>query len=228
VTHRRPTTRGIRKGLTQERVVDAAWHIVNAEGVDVLTMRRLGAELGVAAMAVYNHFEDRDSVLNALAERAMKLPPPPKASTRWRVRLEQMIEGIRRLASEHPHIYALAMSRPTKPMAAFDLMSQALAALRDAGLDDQAAAAWYHTLLLLIHGFPVWSAAVSNGCSLPPSNTDPQSNRDWELVHQTSPDAQFRWAMARVLDAIEAAAKQRNTPRPRRTRSNTKPDRRVS
>lgn len=215
----RPTTRGVRKGLSQALVLDAAWTIVDAQGVDALTMRRLGAHLGVAAMAVYNHFADRDAVLDAIAERALTLPPTPGPAASWRTRLERLIEGVRLLASEHPHIYALAMSRPTKPKAAFELMSQALAALRDAGLRDDQAAAWYHTLVLLIQGFPAWSASLERGCAMPRPKGPPQATRDWQLVHATSPDAQFRWATSRLLDAIQAATSSTQTPaRPKRPR----------
>jgi len=60
----------VRKGLTRDAVVDAAVALADREGLEALTMRRLGAELGVEAMSLYNHVSSRRALLAAIAERA--------------------------------------------------------------------------------------------------------------------------------------------------------------
>ena len=55
--------------LTREEIVDRALSLVDAEGLEALTMRRLAGELGVSSMAVYHHFETKDEVLQATVDR---------------------------------------------------------------------------------------------------------------------------------------------------------------
>ncbi|MEU9191830.1 TetR/AcrR family transcriptional regulator C-terminal domain-containing protein [Streptomyces hundungensis] len=67
-------------GLSRERVLDAALDLVDREGVAALTMRKLGAELGVEAMTLYHHVGNKGELLDALVGRvvrraAMGLPP---------------------------------------------------------------------------------------------------------------------------------------------------------
>ena len=53
---------------TSERIAAAARKVLDAEGVDAVTMRRVAAAVGITAMAVYRHYADRDGLLNALAD----------------------------------------------------------------------------------------------------------------------------------------------------------------
>ena len=62
-------------------MLEEAFELVDAEGIDALTMRALGARLGVAPMAIYNHFQDRDAIIDALAPLGvtdMAMPATPE------------------------------------------------------------------------------------------------------------------------------------------------------
>jgi AcrR family transcriptional regulator len=58
-----------RQKLDREAVVDAALRIADAEGLEVVTIRRLAHELSVTPMALYWHFKDKDRLLAAVADR---------------------------------------------------------------------------------------------------------------------------------------------------------------
>ena len=200
--------RGIRKGLTPERILEASFRVIDAEGADALTMRRLGDELGVAAMAIYNHFPDRDALLNALAEQAFETLPIENGTGNWRTRLKRLINAVHCLAAAHPNIYGLIMSRPTKPKASLALMSQAMDALREAGLSEQHAVRWYHTFLILIHGYPSWRAAHERFCSMGKEEPEfaalsPQQWKDWRNIRSASADDQFDHAVELLLEALQ-------------------------
>ena len=65
--------------LSREEIVDAALAIVDAEGLEALTMRRLGAALGVEAMTLYYHVPNKEALLDLTVERMrseMRLPDP--------------------------------------------------------------------------------------------------------------------------------------------------------
>ncbi len=199
--------RGIRKGLTRERIVDAALQIVDAEGAEALSMRRLGAELGVVAMALYNHFPDREALLDGMAEHVFThLPVGSAAGEDWRSRVKRIIRAVRRLAAERPNVYALAVSRPSKPKASLALMSEAIGALRQAGLTDKDAVRWYHTFLILIQGFPLWREGLEKHRNAGPQELTDLSGDEaklWKAVHSVSPDSQFEQSVDFLLQALE-------------------------
>ena len=57
-----------RPPLTKERVLQAAVDLADREGLDALTMRRLGADLGVEAMSLYKHVANKEAILNGIVE----------------------------------------------------------------------------------------------------------------------------------------------------------------
>jgi len=64
-------TRADRAGLSREQVLDAALDLVDRDGVGALSMRRLGAELGVEAMTLYHYLPNKDALLDGIVERVM-------------------------------------------------------------------------------------------------------------------------------------------------------------
>jgi AcrR family transcriptional regulator len=98
-----------RPSARQQQIVEVAAMILEAEGPDALTMRRLAAALGIKAPSLYKHFPDKAAVETALVERGFR---------RWGERARQALaEGgdqltslaaaYRSLAREHPHLYRL-------------------------------------------------------------------------------------------------------------------------
>lgn len=59
------------KTLTPQLVAEAALRLIDTEGLAEFAMRRLGQNLGVEAMALYNHFTDKDAILDAVASLAL-------------------------------------------------------------------------------------------------------------------------------------------------------------
>src|SRR5258706_15861472 len=65
---RRAADHGRRGRLSRERVLATALEVVDREGLSALSMRRLGAELGVEAMALYRYADSKDALLDGLVE----------------------------------------------------------------------------------------------------------------------------------------------------------------
>jgi AcrR family transcriptional regulator len=155
--------RGIHKGLTPAKILEESFAMVDADGEAALTMRGLARRLDVAAMAIYNHYADRDAILDALAERVFAelarehaSKPAGRGRRKWKAKLRAIVVGAHQLAARHPHVYRLAMTRPRKPASAFELTTEAMSTLREAGLNEEQATTVYHTFLILLHGFPFW------------------------------------------------------------------------
>src|SRR6185295_14394486 len=117
------------ESLTPVVVAEAAMQLVLAEGEQALTMRRFGEMLGVKAMALYNHFPDKEAILDAVASLALARIPLPPAKGPWKNRIKALCHGIRSLAKQHPKVFGVAMNRRVPPAAALPQIAYALSAL---------------------------------------------------------------------------------------------------
>ncbi|HEV2065679.1 MAG TPA: TetR/AcrR family transcriptional regulator C-terminal domain-containing protein [Thermomicrobiales bacterium] len=143
-----------RTPLTRERVLDAAIALADREGVDALSMRRLGAELGVQAMSLYNHVASKQDLLDGVAGRllaGMEIPAPAEAG--WEVGLRQVCRSYRRLAHDHPGLFPTVLARPLASPEVLPPLEATLAFLRKAGLDAEAALDVFQACASFVGGF---------------------------------------------------------------------------
>ena len=69
--------------LSRERIITAAVAIVDAQGLEALSMRKLGASLGVEAMSLYNHVTNKDDVLDGVLDHVLREVPLPDPALAW-------------------------------------------------------------------------------------------------------------------------------------------------
>ncbi len=142
-----------RLSLTADAIYAAALHLVDEEGIDALTMRRLAAELGVATMSLYGHVPSKDHLLLGvvnLAAREMALPDagvPP-----WEA-LKSITREFRRVALLHPNLVPLIVRQPPTGSEGLRTLEAALDALRRAGLGPAEAAQSYRAMASYAIGF---------------------------------------------------------------------------
>lgn len=96
-----------RKPLTKERILRAALHVMDEEGLEAVTMRRLGRELGVEAMSLYNHVEDKEAILDGILEVVMAEFEFPEETGDWEANVRAGARAWRRLMIDHPTVIAL-------------------------------------------------------------------------------------------------------------------------
>ncbi|WP_223198543.1 TetR/AcrR family transcriptional regulator C-terminal domain-containing protein [Solihabitans fulvus] len=125
-----------RVGLTRAKVLDAALALVDADGLAKLSMRRLGAALGVEAMTLYHYVPNKDALLDGLVERVVELVewPAPAQGTPWQEWLRALAVDFRAVLLRHPAVVPLVATRPVFEPAGLDAVERALAVLRAAGL----------------------------------------------------------------------------------------------
>lgn len=90
-----------REPLTRGRVVDAAIDLADREGIEAVSMRKLGLVLGVEAMSLYTHVQGKDDLLDAMADAIVATIPDGTIDGDWQVRLRQMILGARSTLLRH-------------------------------------------------------------------------------------------------------------------------------
>lgn len=130
-----------RDPLTRERIVRAALEVMDAEGLEAVTMRRLGRELGVEAMSLYNHVADKDDILDGVVDLVMSEFRYPEPGGAWIDRARAASHEWRRLFKSHPGTITLLVERdsPLSTVASLRPMELALDILKEAGLSDHEA-----------------------------------------------------------------------------------------
>lgn len=105
-----------RRTLDRETILNEAVRFIDANGREKLTMRRLGAELGVEAMALYRYVPGREQLLDGVVEVVMnelnEAQVAPNVFDSWQEYLQQTAHEVRAMASQHPRIFPLVASRP--------------------------------------------------------------------------------------------------------------------
>ena len=110
-----PTTG--RGTLDRERILGAAVRFIDEHGLPALSMRRLGAELGVEAMALYRYVPGRENLLDGVVELVIdELHGDPEVHLGgehgWQDYVHRLAHGVRRIALAHPAVFPLVATRP--------------------------------------------------------------------------------------------------------------------
>jgi TetR/AcrR family tetracycline transcriptional repressor len=100
-----------RAKISREEILLSALALIDEDGVQGVSMRRLGHRLGVEAMSLYNHVRDKEAVLEGVIALLVQKVPIPKASDNWRRDVSSFARGWRRVLSEHPRAGVLFASR---------------------------------------------------------------------------------------------------------------------
>lgn len=133
----RGTGRGRRLGLTREKVTAAAVEMIDRDGPEVFSLRRLAAELGIEAMSLYNHVPSKDALLDDVAEWLLGEVDFSGAGAdtgTWQQRLRAHAAAFRTAALRHPKAFQLVVTRPTQSPAALKNIRCALASVADLDL----------------------------------------------------------------------------------------------
>jgi len=139
--------------LSRERILRAAVELVDANGLGALSMRKLGAALGVEAMSLYNHVANKDAVVDGLLEALLQEVELPPRDRPWDEQIRVIALQCRKAGHAHPAIFPLFGSRPVQSMDAFAPFEQTYGALRLAGFDPPAALDAFMAVASYVFGF---------------------------------------------------------------------------
>ena len=100
-----------RAPLSRERVLRAALVLADTSGIESLTMRRLGQELGVEAMSLYNHVNDKEDILDGLVDLVFSEIASPSERVPWKTGARRGAVSAREALRRHPWATSLMHSR---------------------------------------------------------------------------------------------------------------------
>ncbi|WP_258348077.1 TetR/AcrR family transcriptional regulator C-terminal domain-containing protein [Saccharopolyspora gregorii] len=200
--------------LSRERVVEAALALVDEEGLDQISMRKIAQRLRVDPMSLYNHVADKDDVLDGIAEALLAGIPAPPADGSPRERMEAVARGFRTAMLAHPKAAPTVLTRQLASPAGLAPLAAAVAPLLDAGCPPREAV---HALRAAL-GFLVGSLLREVNAG-PSFGTDPaaggQRRRTLESAELPSltaiaphlavcdHEAEFEYGLDLVLTAVE-------------------------
>jgi len=134
-----PASTRSREPLDRTQVLAAALALVDARGLDALSMRRLGEVLGCDPMSIYRYTPNREALLDGVVELVMEELVIPTDRQDWQQALRASAHDFRRLALAHPHVAPLLVTRPLstplgrRPLGTLRPLEQVLALLVGAG-----------------------------------------------------------------------------------------------
>ncbi|GAA2328709.1 TetR/AcrR family transcriptional regulator C-terminal domain-containing protein [Dactylosporangium salmoneum] len=155
--------RGERAGLTREQVLDTALALVDESGLPALTMRALGARLGVEAMTLYHYVPNKDALIDGMVERLFtSAAREGRPGEDWRTHLCDYAHDLRAALLRHPGILP-AVVRPAVTPATLDGVEAGLRVLTAAGFPLARAVDALNALTLFVLGHTAAEVAITPG-----------------------------------------------------------------
>jgi AcrR family transcriptional regulator len=215
------------KGLDRRRILRVAIEFIDSEGLHALTMRRLGAYLGVEAMALYRYVPSREDLLDGVVDTvldALHQDPEVHLHARhgWQNYLQRLAHGIRRIALDHPAVFPLMATRPPAapwirpPLRSLRWLESFFSVMADAGFSDQASVVAYrayttfllgHLLLEVSHGSMTGEDEDDETPTATPSDVGladyPRLRTLESLLDQDETVSEFEEALESLLDRLE-------------------------
>jgi AcrR family transcriptional regulator len=151
--------------LGRERVLRAAIDLADRDGLASLSMRKLGQEVGVEAMSLYNHVRNKGDILNGMVDVVFSEIEVPSSPTDWVDAMRLRAISARQALLRHPWAIGLMESRAQPGPATLKHHDSVLRNLRTAGFSVEMAAHAYSVLDSYIYGFTL------NELSLPLDNS---------------------------------------------------------
>jgi TetR/AcrR family tetracycline transcriptional repressor len=210
-----------RTPLSRDAIVDAAMAILDAEGLDALTMRRVATALGTGPASLYAHVTGKDELLELLIDRvAAEQEVPDPDPEHWQEQVKDGIRGIYRSFLAHPGLARANLGRiPTGP-GALHTIDRFLGILRAGGLPDQVVAFAADLLPLYATAYAFEQSIFAERMSqegerymaeldaywksLPAARFPNIAALSGELMAEPDPDARFEFGLDALVTGIAA------------------------
>ena len=202
--------------LSRERILTGALELVDQDGLEALTMRRLADHLNVDPMSIYNHVDGKDGLLDGLAEALWFDVQLPAGDAGWKEALRSFAVSLRAVAHAHPHAYGLICGRGLLPEPGLRQIDAALASLERAGLSREQAAEMIRTLFSYAVGYGMLELSATPAAGTTgleqivrliralPSGTPVHLVEVARLMCDCDMDYQFELGLDLILTGLEA------------------------
>jgi len=154
---RHPPQRTRRRGrepITREAIVETALRLLDKDGLDELSMRRLADELDTGPASLYWHVGSKDGLLELIFDRVIgEVEMPMPEPERWQKQLKEVARAGRAMILRHRDIVRISIGRIPMGPNALRVSEGIFAILRAGGVPDALAVTGHHLLFAIINGF---------------------------------------------------------------------------
>jgi AcrR family transcriptional regulator len=185
--------------LSRERILEAALDILDREGLEALSMRRLGDALGVEAMSLYNHVPNKAALLDGIQERILGLVEASPETRDWRAFARHQGVALHRALCAHPNAVTL-FARPAGTTAVFSRLDTYLGVLRHAGFAPLDALYVVQIVLSFVVGHAMWTVGAAD-----PSRAAPAGKKVEETarhLHLYDPEDELEMGLEALLRGL--------------------------
>jgi AcrR family transcriptional regulator len=138
--------------LSREQIVRAAIELADADGLDTLSLRRLGAKMGAGATSLYWHVANKEELLDLVLDEILGEVDVPAPSEDWRADLEAAARDLRRVLLAHRYTVVLMTTRPAWGPNALTRVEAILTTLARAGFSGERLFFAYSAVITYVTG----------------------------------------------------------------------------
>ena len=203
--------------LTRKGIVAAAMDLIERDGVEAVSMRRLATELGCGVMSLYNHVPSKSALLDGVADAVVSgIETTSVLGACWQEQVRAQARAFRQIARAHPRCTMVVVSRPPSSASMVRPVENALATLREAGFGGHDAVRIVRAFVAYIMGSLLREVGAVAGRSdgdgevaephrplLRPAEFPQMTELSAELGSQ-DPDADFEFGLDLLMHAISA------------------------
>ncbi|GAC1324143.1 MAG: hypothetical protein NVSMB2_22140 [Chloroflexota bacterium] len=203
-----------RLALDRARIVDAALDIVDRDGLDALSMRKLGGVLGVEAMALYHYFPSKAMLVDAIVAFVLARLQVPELvpDLPWTGVVRQVAGSFRTLGRDHPNVFPMLATIGLDNPASLAPAEAVLSVLTRAGLSPRDAFDAFIALKSYVVGYALWEigsitrrsdpAVCVEVDDLESLSEQPVLSGIAEWLTQRSVDAEFEAGLGLLIEGI--------------------------
>jgi AcrR family transcriptional regulator len=181
-----------RDPLTQEAIVEAAVRVLDRDGLDAFSMRRVAEELDTGAASLYWHVGSKDGLLDLVFEELIgehQIPDPdPK---RWQEQIKEVARDMRQTILRHRDTVRLSIGRVPMGPNAINLSERVLAILRAGGVPDELAVQSYLLMISVVNGFTMDEAGFTEEEQPPGAPSPDEIARTVKEYFESLPQEEF-------------------------------------
>jgi AcrR family transcriptional regulator len=198
--------------LSRDRIEEAALELIERDGLQAFSTRKLAGELGCEAMSIYHYYPGKAYLLDAVFDRVLGGLPADDPALPWRARLEASVCAYRAMGHRYPHFFQFIALHRHNTRIGLAWLERTLSIFADAGLDTESAARCFRILgYYVVGGVLDETAGYAKGQSAAEPAPDVEAAELFPNVTAVNRyfkppehDATFRLGLNILLDRIEA------------------------
>ncbi len=208
--------------LTRELIFRTALVLIDQEGLQAFSMRKLGKKLNVEAMSLYNHVKNKDDILSGVLDLIVEEITVPGVGQNWRTEIETFALSARAALKRHPWAAKLMDSIHVSGPARLNYYNSVIRAFCQAGFSLELASRGFSVIDSYIYGFAVQQSYLESGRTHysgeysekksinefkknMPENSYPYLMKmtDWALQNEYDPEEDFCFGINLILSGFE-------------------------